>query len=162
MYVHYFTRVFGYFLAFYVTEYDQIWASGVWLVLVRVGPSCPHALSRLILSLSSAGWTAYGRLHFLPTGAVWLGYPFGRLAAHLGAWLGILVPHMHTCCHNVNYHTYSSISGMYIYIFKHIDHITGEDRTDFALSNPSVGNNYTGQLHQLSERLHHFRRSYTN
>ncbi len=31
----------------------------MWLVLVLTGPSCPHAHSRLILSLLSAGWTVY-------------------------------------------------------------------------------------------------------
>jgi hypothetical protein len=35
--------------AYFVVEY------GIWLVVVQTGPSCPHAHSRLILSLPSAG-----------------------------------------------------------------------------------------------------------
>jgi hypothetical protein len=45
------------FLAYCITEYYHTWTTVVWLVLVWIGPSCPHAHTRLILSLPSAGWT---------------------------------------------------------------------------------------------------------
>jgi hypothetical protein len=82
-------------LAYYVAEYGHTWATGVWLVLLKTGPTCPHAPSRLILSLPSAGWTVYRHLHSLPSGTVWLSCP------HLGTWLGIFNDtYVHTLLQN--------------------------------------------------------------
>jgi hypothetical protein len=41
-------------LAYCIAEYDTL-ATGVWLVLVQIDSSYPHAHSRLILSLRSTG-----------------------------------------------------------------------------------------------------------
>jgi hypothetical protein len=72
--------------AYCVVEYGH---TGMQMVLVQTGLSCPHAHSRLIVSLPSAVWTVYRHRHSLfPTHAVWLGCP------NLGAWLGILASHM--------------------------------------------------------------------
>ncbi len=109
--------------AFYVSGYDKTGATGVRLMLVRIGPSCTHANSRLILSLPFAGWTVYRHLHVLPIATVWLGYPSS------GAWLGIFYStHVHTHCYKVNYPIHSIIGGSHKYIFNHIDHITSGDR----------------------------------
>jgi hypothetical protein len=75
--------LFSCILCCWVWSYLSYW-------LVQFGPSCPHAHSILILSLSSTGWTVYRRIHFLPTDAVWLGSP------RLGAWLGIFLFHLFT------------------------------------------------------------------
>jgi hypothetical protein len=57
--------------------------------------------SRLTMSLTSTDWTVYGRLHFLATAAVWLGYP------SLGTWLGSFMSmHAHTLLQN-NCHMHS-------------------------------------------------------
>jgi hypothetical protein len=37
------------FLHFYVAEHEFTQASGVLLVLMQIGPSCPHAHSRLTM-----------------------------------------------------------------------------------------------------------------
>jgi hypothetical protein len=67
------------------------------LVLVQVGPSCPHVNSRLIMSLSSVDWAVYRRLHFLPTVSAWLGYPsFVCLA-----WDPIVCTLIHTVTSNI-------------------------------------------------------------
>ncbi len=66
------------------------YASGMWLVLVRIVPSCPNAHSRLILLIPSAYLTVYRCPHSLPRGAVWLGCP------DLGAWLRVFSS---TCVH---------------------------------------------------------------
>jgi hypothetical protein len=85
MHVHYVTRScdHSFCIQYCVTEFDHTWATGMQLVLVQIGPSCPHSYSILILSLSSAGWTDYRCLQSLLTGAVWLSCP------NLGVWLGI-------------------------------------------------------------------------
>ncbi len=48
-------------------------------VLMRISPSCSHAHSRLILSLSSASELYIDATFTLfPTGTVWLGHPYLR------------------------------------------------------------------------------------
>jgi hypothetical protein len=113
----------------------------MWLVLVQTGRSCPNAHSRLILSLPSAGWTVYRRLHFFPTGAVWLG------CLSLGAWLtefGCLAWDFlfHICTHAAtNKLSHIQLDRWHTCTFKiNHDHINGEDRTDLLLTTPSVRN----------------------
>jgi hypothetical protein len=135
--VHMYTSLQDCFFAFYVSGHDNTGATGVRLMLVRIGPSCPHANSRLILSLPFAGWTVYRHLHFLAMGTVWRGYPSS------GAWLGIFgSTHVHTHCYKVNYPIQSIIGGTQKYIFNHIDHITSRDR-GLACSQPLLSETTT-------------------
>jgi hypothetical protein len=134
MYVHYITRLCDCFVAFYVAESDHTGAPPVWLVLVWIGPSCPHAHSRLILLLPSAGWTVWRCLTLFPQ------MQFGLAAPVWVLGVGFSIPHMHTCCYKVNYHIHSWIGGTHAHILNHIDHITGEDQTNFLLPTPSVWN----------------------
>jgi hypothetical protein len=47
----------------------------MWMVLMRTGPFCPHADSKLFLSALSAGKMFIDALAVFPTSTVWLGCP---------------------------------------------------------------------------------------
>jgi hypothetical protein len=82
----------------------------MWLVLMRIGPSCPNAHSRLTMSLSSADWAVYRHLHFLPTVCIWFG------CISLGAWWDLLVC-IYTHIVTSNYHKHVCIGGILMYVF---------------------------------------------
>ncbi len=107
--------------------------------------------SRLIMSLPSAGWTVYRRLHSLPTGAFWLGCP------NLGPWLGIFsCTYVHTSLRNKLSNTHSKMDGMYsIHTYKsnHTIHAIGEDRSDLMFRTPSVAHTWKQYGGPLWERL---------
>jgi hypothetical protein len=65
---------------------------------------------------------------------------FGFAALILALGLGFSVPHMHTHCYKVNYHTHGWMSSLHIHIFNHFDHITGKDQIVLLFVAPSVGN----------------------
>ncbi len=121
-------------LSYCVAEYDHTWATGVWLVLVRIGLSCPDAHSRLIFLLTSPSWTVYRHLNSLPTGVVWLG------CLNLGDWLGIFgYAYVHTSLGGGLLHIHSKKGDTHIHVINHTDHNIGEGQSDLLFLTPPVG-----------------------
>ncbi len=136
MYVHYMTGHCNYSLCILCSEYEHTWATGVWLV--RIGPSCPQAHRRLILSLPSAGWNVYRRLYSLLIGALWLRCPY------LGAWLRIFsCTYVHMSLWNRLSCTHGRMGSTHAYESNHTNHTIGEDWSDLLFLSPSVGYTYS-------------------
>jgi hypothetical protein len=105
-------------------------------MLVRTGPSCTLAHSRLILSLPSAGGLLIHAFTLSPTSAVWPGYP------NLGAWLGIYgYKYVHTLLWNGLPYIHSKTGNMHMSAINHIDHAIGKGQTDLLFLTPSVRHN---------------------
>jgi hypothetical protein len=114
------------------------WATVVWLVLVRTGPPCPHAHSRLILSLPSAGWTVntVDAFSLFPTGTVWL------LCPNLALGLQFLATHiyiLYTQYYRMGYHTYTERGVTHIFVINHLDHTIGKGQSDLPFLASSIG-----------------------
>jgi hypothetical protein len=75
-YIHYITRVYDTSFISCITKYGPIELLGRWLVLVRTGPLCPHAHSKLIFVSSFPLVKAFmDAFTIFPTETVWLGRP---------------------------------------------------------------------------------------
>jgi hypothetical protein len=115
-----------------VAEYDLTWATGVWLVLVRIGPSC-HMLT--------VGWSCHSLLLvelFIDAFTLFPQVLFGLATLIWGAWLGIFgYTHVHASLWIGLSYIHSKMGDTHIIYY--IDRNIGVGWLDSLFLTPSVG-----------------------